>query len=268
MAQIQELIHAGLPWTNPQKITIKSDQYVSDMTLNRGFLALLNNDYYLDLKCEAINKYLENNIDSHISDKDIHFSFSIIDQLITNLAGLTKSTIYRIPVYDKSNEDYTIGYIKNLIKSCPKNLGGYSLIFEFCIPASRMISKQITIDDGNIVTISGTNYTEYLKLTTTDTFSSIAAEKISPSTYLIANTDNNGDDISILSLGNTSLLFDYFNTGNLILYGNTDYFIDDIANPNIFNDEVPASEVNFVLERLYTRLTKTVAANETENATR
>lgn len=29
------LIHAGLPWTNPQKITIKSDEYVSDMTINR-----------------------------------------------------------------------------------------------------------------------------------------------------------------------------------------------------------------------------------------
>lgn len=265
MAQIQELIHAGLPWTNPQKITIKSDQYVSDMTLNRGFLALLNNDYYLDLKCEAINKYLENNIDSHISDKDIHFSFSLIDQLITNLAGLTKSTIYRIPVYDKSNEDYTIGYIKNLIKSCPKNLGGYSLIFEFCIPASRMIGKQI-----NNVTISGSNYTDYLKLSTTDTFSSIAENKISPFDYLTTNNiDNTGNnDISTLSLGSTSLLFDYFNTGNLILYGNTDYFIDDIANKNIFSDEVPAAEVNFVLEQLYTSLTKTTTANNTQNATR
>lgn len=29
------LIYAGLPWTNPQKITIKSDEYVSDMTINR-----------------------------------------------------------------------------------------------------------------------------------------------------------------------------------------------------------------------------------------
>ncbi len=35
MATINELIHAGLPWTNPQKVTIKSDEYVSDMTINR-----------------------------------------------------------------------------------------------------------------------------------------------------------------------------------------------------------------------------------------
>ena len=97
MAAIQELIHAGLPWTNPQKITIKSDEYVSDMTLNRGLLALLNNDYYLDLKSEAINKYLENVMDEHINNSDIHISFSQINQLIKNLAVLTKSTIVRIP---------------------------------------------------------------------------------------------------------------------------------------------------------------------------
>jgi hypothetical protein len=37
MATNNQLIHAGLPWTNPQKITIKSDEYVSDMTINRRF---------------------------------------------------------------------------------------------------------------------------------------------------------------------------------------------------------------------------------------
>ena len=35
------LIHAGLQWTNPQKITIKSDEYVSDMTINRRFIKLI-----------------------------------------------------------------------------------------------------------------------------------------------------------------------------------------------------------------------------------
>jgi hypothetical protein len=109
------------------------------MTLNRGFLALLNNDYYLDLKCEAINKYLENNIASHVADKDIHFSLSSIDKLVTNLAGLTKSTIIRIPVRHRFNEDYSVGFLKNIIKKCPKNLGGYSLIFEFCIPVSEIL---------------------------------------------------------------------------------------------------------------------------------
>ena len=140
MAAIQELIHAGLPWTNPQKITIKSDEYVSDMTLNRGLLALLNNDYYLDLKSEAINKYLENVMDEHINNSDIHISFSQINQLIKNLAVLTKSTIVRIPTMYE-NEQYDIGKIKEIIKNMPKNLGGYSLIFEFCCPVSKLIAS-------------------------------------------------------------------------------------------------------------------------------
>jgi hypothetical protein len=38
MAINDELIHAGLPWANPQKITVKSDEYVSDMTINRRFI--------------------------------------------------------------------------------------------------------------------------------------------------------------------------------------------------------------------------------------
>lgn len=38
MARNDELIHAGLPWSNPQKITVKSDEYVSDMTINRRFI--------------------------------------------------------------------------------------------------------------------------------------------------------------------------------------------------------------------------------------
>lgn len=148
MAVIQELIHAGLPWTNPQKITIKSDQYVSDMTLNRGLLALLNNDYYLDLKSEAINKYLENIIDEHINNSDIHVSFSQINQLVQNLAILTKSTIVRIPTY-RSTDSVEIGKFKKLIKSMPKNLGGYSLIFQFCCPVSQMKNQPAFKQDRN-----------------------------------------------------------------------------------------------------------------------
>jgi hypothetical protein len=30
-----DLNHAGLPWSNPQKITVKSDEYISNMTINR-----------------------------------------------------------------------------------------------------------------------------------------------------------------------------------------------------------------------------------------
>lgn len=41
MALETNLIYAGLPWTNPQKITVKSDEYVSDMTINRRIIKLI-----------------------------------------------------------------------------------------------------------------------------------------------------------------------------------------------------------------------------------
>ena len=91
----------------------------------------------MDLKSEAINKYLENNIEEHIMDTSIHFPFSQVDTLVTKLVGLTKSTIVRIPTY-VPGEEVDIGYVKDIIKKMPKNLGGYSLIFEFCVPVSKM----------------------------------------------------------------------------------------------------------------------------------
>lgn len=121
MAVNNELIHAGLPWTNPQKVTIKSDEYVSDMTINRGFLNLLNNDYYLDLKTEALNRYVESTIDAHIADKDIHFSFSLVEDLLSSLVGLTKNSVCYLPIYNNS-EIFDISQLKRLINSVAKNL--------------------------------------------------------------------------------------------------------------------------------------------------
>ena len=36
-----DLNHAGLPWTNPQKITVKADEYISDMTINRRIIKFI-----------------------------------------------------------------------------------------------------------------------------------------------------------------------------------------------------------------------------------
>ena len=130
MAVNNELVHAGLPWTNPQKVTIKSDEYVSDMTINRGFLNLLNNDYYLDLKTEALNRYVESTIDAHIADTDIHFSFSVVEDLLKSLVGLTKNSVCFLPVY-ASLDDYDISQIKLLINSVAKNLN--RIYFIICI---------------------------------------------------------------------------------------------------------------------------------------
>jgi len=131
MAVNNELIHAGLPWTNPQKVTIKSDEYVSDMTINRGFLNLLNNDYYLDLKTEALNKYVETTIDAHINDTSIHFPLSDIEKLLASLVGLTKNSVCYLPIYN--NNDFDISQLKLLINSVAKNLNRiYFIICIFC----------------------------------------------------------------------------------------------------------------------------------------
>ena len=40
----------GLPWSNPQKLTIGSDEHILDTTINRGLIMLLQNDYYLETR--------------------------------------------------------------------------------------------------------------------------------------------------------------------------------------------------------------------------
>ena len=42
------LLNQGLPWSNPQKITIGSDEHILDTTINRGLMMLLQNDFYLE----------------------------------------------------------------------------------------------------------------------------------------------------------------------------------------------------------------------------
>ena len=48
----------GLPWTNPLKLTIGSDEHILDTTINRGLMMLLNNDYYLDMKTSLMSQEL------------------------------------------------------------------------------------------------------------------------------------------------------------------------------------------------------------------
>jgi len=72
----------GLPWTNPLKLTIGSDEHILDTTINRGLMMLLNNDYYLDMKemlmsqeLSAIisnTKMLKNALVEHIGTQSIH----------------------------------------------------------------------------------------------------------------------------------------------------------------------------------------------------
>jgi hypothetical protein len=67
-----------------------------------GLINLLNNDYYLDLKTEAINRYIETIINNHITNPDIHFSWGDVEYLVTSTigaAGLTRNTLVTLPIY-------------------------------------------------------------------------------------------------------------------------------------------------------------------------
>ena len=75
-------LNAGLPWTNPLKLTIGSDEHILDTTINRGLMMLLNNDYYLDMKESLMAQELSTIISntnllkdvliSHIKDSEQH----------------------------------------------------------------------------------------------------------------------------------------------------------------------------------------------------
>ncbi len=52
--------------------------------------------------------------------------------------GLTKNSIFRLPIYDNDYQ-YSVITLKELIKKCPKNLNNYIALFEFCIPVSTVI---------------------------------------------------------------------------------------------------------------------------------
>lgn len=144
MAEI-DLIHAGLPWNNPQKITVKADQYISQLVINRGLLNLLSNDYYLDLKTQRINQYIVQLLGPHINDVTIHWTEDGLKDIIQRILnsefgssingiGLTKDTAFIIPVLPSSGdikEEFpkNVNRIQNIINNCPKNLNGHTAIF-------------------------------------------------------------------------------------------------------------------------------------------
>ena len=139
MADI-DLIHAGLPWNNPQKITVKADQYISQLVINRGLLNLLSNDYYLDLKTQRINQYIVQLVGPHIADTTIHWTEDGIIDIIKRFLngelgnyldgfGLLKDTTFILPVVSGEPFPKGINRIQNIINNCPKNLNGHTAIF-------------------------------------------------------------------------------------------------------------------------------------------
>ena len=204
------LIHAGLPWTNPAKITIKSSEFINDVTINRGLLNLLNNDYYLDLKTEAINEYLETVIQNHINNNDIHFSWDDVKDLFDRIASLSANTGYRIPIRKPGTKGLmiTTAEIMAIVNKIPRNLNGYTLIIELCVPlsAAEDTSNCKTSLDGDGTVTPGDTYNYDFK--------------------------------------NRSLNIEDFFGGTLIIWANNQYFVDDVKNPTVFDDEMSYSDLS------------------------
>ena len=141
MADEITLIHAGLPWNNPQKITVKADQYISQLVINRGLLNLLSNDYYLDLKTERINQYLLQLVDPHIRNSfQNHWTEQQIIDIIQRFLngqmgsfiegfGLVSDTVYVIPYNSSQSSTKNLNRIQNIIDACPRNLNGKTAVF-------------------------------------------------------------------------------------------------------------------------------------------
>lgn len=232
---IDDLIHAGLPWSNPQKLTVKSDEYINQMVVNRGFLNLLSNDYYLDLKSERINQYIEGIIKNHIDDKDIHFTlddFSSQEILSPINRGLTNNTTYILPLYEDADITYT--YIKQIIQNSPKNLNGHTLIFAFSIPLSRIPAEQRSTKATNMI-------------------QSTLADKSTPKKDGIIYT---------LDLNNKNISFDSFYGGTIIILGNDQFYFNDLnlngyVNYDLMFNPIINKDTRLLFEYIQNELIKT-----------
>lgn len=210
MAEI-DLIHAGIPWNNPQKITVKADQYISQLVINRGLLNLLSNDYYLDLKTQRINQYIVQLFGPHIADTSIHWTEDGIKDVVKRVLnedlgddgfGLVRDTAFVIPIIPGELPPKNINRIQNIINNCPKNLNGHTAIFALTPVVS-----------GNYNTTIGEYYNNNKSV-------------ISSATYETENfisTSGCYDQMTVISANNKSIMLNNFYGGSLIFLGN-DFF--------------------------------------------
>lgn len=139
--------------------------------------------------------------------------------LLIIVYGLTKNTLFRLPLYADENSEFGIGRLNQIIQSCPHNLNGYIAAFELCIPASRVLSGDITEDDLklNLSDISDTN-------------------KLGPTDF--------GFDVLSKNIESGCLNFNNFYGGTIIIYGNNYFFRKDEE----FNTEFNFSETKEIVE--------------------
>lgn len=231
MADNLELIHAGLPWNNPQKITVKADEYISQLVINRGLLNLLSNDYYLDLKTQRINQYLVDALGPHISDGSIHFTEDEIIDLLQKFLngqmgsyvegfGLNNHTAFIIPVNQNIAPYVNATKIQNIINQCPKNLNGNVAIFALTPVLQKTENYFTSITD--YVKGKRQNQQNY-------------NEKIFQENY----------DIDILT---NNITFNNFYGGTIIVFGNNYFVCDEDAAKN--GKILTTKESRLILEQI------------------
>lgn len=182
----------------------------------------------MDLKTEAINKYIEEHLSTHMSDTSIHFNWDRVSKYVENtlvIAGLTCNTTKILPIRPFGDKNTNIYEIINIIKNTPKNLNGNTLIFAFSLLASDL--KGFNINPTNDLTdfILDENTIKDLKILARD-----FKNPDKPNIWSIYTTGPHTQlaELLTLELNNTFLNFENFYNGTLKIVGNTFFIIDDL----------------------------------------
>lgn len=169
------VLNAGLPWTNPLKLQIGSDEHIIDTTINRGLMMLLNNDYYLDMKDSLLSKELSDLLNNqqliknafieHINNTDMHYTnqTSIINKVENSYYFNNNVNVNSDSASSKKLTKDTIKYlsigwnaakIQQVIDETPHDLNGFNLLFLFVVPVGYLPKSEniysLDIDNNNI----------------------------------------------------------------------------------------------------------------------
>lgn len=156
----------------------------------------------------------------------------------------------RIPVY--SNTQLTISELKNIVANTPKNLNNNTLVFQFCIPASVAVQNayklsgipgfqsDITMDSPS----SSTFYMNKLALTFADYQSQKQFRLNNSRKNKLLPQDIQNPQLLTIDLERYNLSFNYFYGGDVIVWGNNKWFINDIQLHKSDTSDVISAVVN------------------------
>lgn len=188
-------ILSGIPHVNAEKVSISSEEYMTEYTINRGLLKLLENDIYINEMLSYYGTFLQDVVKPHINDVSIHFPWSDVTDLVSKVNGLSEDIVVRLPI------NKSVSYIKQLIKNVPRNLNGHIVLFEFCVPESAV---QEEVDTA-----------------------------LSLRKYIVKDIDGTSQLLNpVFSVSDRNVVFDDFYGGTLIITGTT-IPVNDIKNGEV-----------------------------------